>query len=578
MCGIVGIVSKNIFSVKENLISSLLRLEYRGYDSVGFATSEGILKKSIGYITPFYNSIDKSLESFTAIAHTRWATHGKVNKINAHPHTNKKKNIFIVHNGIIENFQEIKNMLELEDYKFLTETDSEVISNYFDYYSNKNKTIEEIISKAYKDFKGTFAILIILKNKNIIYAMKKLSPLVLGITDDSFYVASDIYAFSNKTNKSIFFEDGEYAIITKNDYSFFNEKGEKIKKKIDTFKIYEDNSNKESFKHYMIKEIKEQPKSSSRLIESIKLTQKDLFSRFSKLIKSSSKVVFIACGTSYHASLVGVHLLRRLGIEAHAIIASEFENFFLVDKKTLVIILSQSGETMDIVSLLKDIKDSCAKIASIVNVPYSTIERMSDLSIQTLAGPEISVASTKVFTNQIISLLGLAKELGYNTELKDISKNIKRTILLNEEKIKIYSKELKNKKDIFIIGRGLSYPISREIALKLKEIPYIHAEGMMAGELKHGTIALIEPGVPVISLISNNNIDMLSNTKEVEARGADVYIISNTTGHLIVPKCDEIQFAIYASIIGHLLSYYIADLKGLPIDKPRNLAKSVTVK
>jgi glutamine---fructose-6-phosphate transaminase (isomerizing) len=328
-----------------------------------------------------------------------------------------------------------------------------------------------------------------------------------------------------------------------------------------------------------MKEIREQPVTSKRLIDSFKTTQKHRLSKLVSMVRDAKRVVFLACGTSYHASLVGAFLLTRLGIKANSVIASEFESFIIVDKDTLVIAISQSGETMDVVTVLKHVKSTGAKVASIVNVPYSTVQRMSDISIEILAGQEVCVAATKTFTNQLITLFALAKGLG-NKEihLDEIPGRIGQTIMQNEEHIKKLAKELHKKHDIFVLGRGMTYPLAREFALKLKEIPYMHAEGMMAGELKHGTLALIEPGTPVVSLIPNRNPDMISSTKEVEARGAKTIIVSNTDGDLHLPACCDAEFGIYSGIVGHLLSYYIAKLRGCPIDKPRNLAKSVTVK
>ena len=296
-------------------------------------------------------------------------------------------------------------------------------------------------------------------------------------------------------------------------------------------------------------------------------------------MKNTKRIVFIACGTSYHASLVGSILLSHQNIYTRSIIASEVDSFVKYDNKTLCIAISQSGETMDIVSQLKKAKKAGAKIASVVNVPFSTIQRLSDVSIETLAGQEVCVAATKTFTNQVIVMLELARRLGYKIDLKQIPKKIQQTIAINEDKIKEISVRLSKSRDIFVLGKGMSYPMAREIALKLKEIDYIHAEGMMAGELKHGTIALIEEGIPVISLIPNENDEMISATQEVKARGAWIITISNVQdkGDMVVPKCDEAEFAIYSGIIGHLMSYYVGVILKREIDKPRHLAKSVTV-
>ncbi len=398
-----------------------------------------------------------------------------------------------------------------------------------------------------------------MKNDHNLYAIKKDSPLVLGIGRKKLILASDIYAFSDACDRAIFFEDDEFAVVGSDGYKFFDKNGNPLEKQVMQFTWSRMEENKEEFEHYMLKEIKEQPTVSERLVQSFGTIQKDRLEELAAMVRSAKRVVFLACGTSYHASLVGCFLLNRLGIEAHSVIASEFESFLLVDKDTLVIAISQSGETMDVVSVIKNIKNTGAKFAAIVNVPYSTVQRLSDLSIEILAGQEICVAATKTFTNQLITLFSLARELGFmDIDLNSLPAKIQQTIEMNEHYIQQLAEDLHTKEDIFVLGKGISYPQAREIALKLKEIPYIHAEGMMAGELKHGTIALVEDGTPVISLIPNNNPDMISSTKEVEARGARTIVISNTDGELKIPPCCDAEFAIYSGIIGHLRSYYIA--------------------
>lgn len=578
MCGIVGIISKKEFNIKKNLLMSLKRLEYRGYDSSGFATNKGAFIKSVGEIKNLIDRTDDDIKANVAIAHTRWSTHGGVCELNSHPHFNKDKTIFVVHNGIIENYEGLKENLEIDGYHFITETDTEVIPHFIDNEIKKGKDILSAIKEFMKVAIGTYAILIIVKNEDKIYALKKDSPLALGILDNGFVLASDIYGFSEKTNKAIFFEDGDIAVLDKDKFEFLDINGKKINKKIKSFEWENTEEDKNEYPHFMIKEIKEQPITSRRLIDSLKTLQNNNIKEFAKMIKKSKKILFLAAGTSYHASLVGAYILHKCGIDARTVIASEFENFLFADKDTLIIPISQSGETMDLVTVLKDVKKTGAKVASIVNVPHSTIQRLSDLSIETLAGQEVCVAATKTFTNQLIVLFYLGRELGYNIEIEGIPKKIKETIEENENYIKKFAEKIADKKDIFVLGKRATYPIAREIALKLKEIDYIHAEGMMAGELKHGTIALIEKGTPVIALIPNNNLEMISSTREVEARGAKTIIISNKKGDFIVPNSDDAEFAIYSSIVGHLLSYYIGLKLELPIDKPRNLAKSVTVK
>jgi len=578
MCGIVGIIAGERFSVKDDLIRSLQRLEYRGYDSCGFATFEGLIRKDTGYIETLANHT-VHIDTTLAISHTRWATHGGITQINAHPHCNGENSIFAVHNGIIENYQEIRKRLRDQGCKFVSETDTEIIPHYFDLSLKSGKDVRRAITDFMNEVEGTYAVVLFIKGDPHLYAFKKDSPLTLGICRDRFILASDIYAFSNESNEAIFFEDNEFAIVGSTGYEFFDKDGSSVDKQIMTFTWSRKEETKEAFEHYMIKEIKEQPLVSERLIQSLDTTQRDKLEQLVSMTKTARRVVFLACGTSYHASLIGCFLLNQSGIEAHTVIASEFESFLLVDKETLVIAISQSGETMDVVSVTKNIKKTGARFAAVVNVPYSTIQRLSDMSIEILAGQEICVAATKSFTNQLIMLFALAQKLGFSDiDLRSLPGKIQQTMDLNEEFIKKLAEDLYQKEHIFVLGRGISYPQAREIALKLKEIPYIHAEGMMGGELKHGTIALVEQGTPVISLIPNNNPDMISSTKEVEARGARTIIISNTNGELKIPPCCDAEFAIYSGIIGHLLSYYIAKLRGCAIDKPRNLAKSVTVK
>jgi glucosamine--fructose-6-phosphate aminotransferase (isomerizing) len=579
MCGIVGIINDGKISIKNDLLKSLKRLEYRGYDSVGYADVEGNVEKDVGEISKFIDSIDDSFTS-CAISHTRWATHGGVTKANSHPHWDCNKKIFTVHNGIIENYEELKKELISKGHVFITETDSEVISHFFE-EELKTKNIIDAIKNFIKRIEGTYAVLIIEKGKNRIYAIKKDSPLVLGLAKDRFYLASDIYAFSDRTNKAIFFEDKEFAIIDPDNYNFYDANGNEVKK--GTYEFTWAISQEESVKdypHYMLKEIHEQPISAQRLINSLDGEQHEKVNKIADLIKNSKRVVFTAAGSSYYASLLGIYFLNRVSVNAHTLIASEFQNFMLVDKDTLFIAISQSGETMDVVAATKWARERGAKIVSLVNVPHSTLQRMSDISLEIHAGPEICVAATKTFTNQVVALLYLSYLLGFSVNMKTIPGKIDYVIKENEEIIKKMADELYEKRDIYIIGRGLSYPPSREMALKLKEISYIHAEGMMGGELKHGTIALIEPGTPVIALIPGKDFDIYSNAKEVEARGARVIKIANMmdSDFKIDVTINDGKFAILSVVIGQLLTYYIARKKGLPIDKPRNLAKSVTVK
>jgi len=573
MCGIVGVVSRTEVPCV-HVVKCLKRLEYRGYDSWGIATNDGFLFKAIGEI-PTSPNIDESCS--IAISHTRWATHGGVTEANAHPHCDCSSSISIVHNGIIENYAELKLSLEQSGHTFRSQTDSEIIAHYFEQRMQDGKTIEDAIPDFMSEAKGTFAILVMQKGIDKLYALKRDSPLVLGILDNGFVLASDIYAFSDKTGKAIWFENDEWAVIESRRYQFYDANGHALYKAEQQFE-WPAETPTGKFDHFMIKEIHEIPMVNKRLVLSLKTAQRSRLEDLASLIKTSHKVAFVAAGTSYHASLLGCYFLNKAGIEAQTIVASEFKDYAFVDDRTLVIALSQSGETMDVIEALKVAGAKGAKIASIVNVPYSTIQRMSEISIDILAGQEICVAATKSFVNQSLLLLALAAELGYETNI-DIVTNELEQIFDTENDIRQLAHEMKHAKDIYILGRGLAYPIAREIALKLKEISYIHAEGMMGGELKHGTLALIEPGVPVIGLVDNHEI--ISNLKEVEARGGNVIAVSDCETEfegIWLPATSEPSFALCATVVGQLLTYFIAKEKGLPIDKPRNLAKVVSVR
>jgi len=396
---------------------------------------------------------------------------------------------------------------------------------------------------------------------------------------DGHVIASDIYAFSDKTDKAIFFNEDEFAIVTEKDYEFYRLIGNTLNpvtKDIITVK-WSGCEEKKNFNHYMIKEIYEEPAVVERLINSLNTEQNSDLEKMKKLMTEAKRIVFVASGTSYHATLLGVYFLNKVGVEAHAIIASEFRNFYLVDKETLIVAVTQSGETMDVIEALHGMKDKGAKIASLVNVPYSTIQRMSNVSINIEAGQEICVAATKSFVNQVVCLAYLASMFEKKNSVEQVSKSIKH-IFSQEEKIKQIAKSLAKHDDIYVIGRGFLYPIAREIALKIKEISYIHAEGMMGGELKHGTLALIEEGTPVLVLLDGKN-EIISNAMEVKARGRRIIEIggSGVLGETIsIDAEDKLSFALSAAVIGQLLTYYIAREKGLPIDKPRNLAKVCT--
>jgi len=575
MCGIVGIVSRREFPVSL-LLERLKRLEYRGYDSFGYYDGRDLVK-SVGSI-----KVDGRALTRTGISHTRWATHGGVTQQNAHPHASCDGSVTVVHNGIIENFEDIKKGLVRKGHRFASETDSEVISHFFE-EGLRSKPVKGVIADFLKTFEGTFAVLVMLKGSDEIYAIKRDSPLVLGVSPGMNIVASDIYAFSDLTRRAAFFENDEYAVICNDGFRFFDGSGRTIKKPLRTFPAQQESSVRGTFKHYMMKEILEEPAAVDRLLFSLDNDQKPAFDRLVRLIRRSKKIIFASCGTSYHASLLGAYFLHQVGVENQTLIASEFRHFAKVDRETLIVALSQSGETMDVIDALKYARECGGRVVSLVNVPYSTIQRMSDLSLNLLAGPEVCVASTKAFVSQAAFMLRLAREFGFRVNLANLADRI-RGLLRKKEDIRRIAESVAAATDLYVIGRGLTYPVAREIALKIKEISYIHAEGMMGGELKHGTIALIEDGTPVISIINNSDPDIISNTKEVEARGAKIVPITNNSklwrrpGTIAVRTGNDGKFGILAAVAGQLLAYYAADKLGRPIDKPRNLAKSVTVK
>lgn len=578
MCGIVGIARTNNGSTREDLMRPLSRLEYRGYDSCGFATTTGAGQKFVGKISEFMNGMDDT-EFKTGIAHTRWATHGGKTVNNAHPHFNAAKTLSAVHNGIIENYSEMRAMLESFGYVFKTDTDTEVIPHYFDHYTgDAGLTILETIRRFYNDVRGTYAVLLIEQGTDTLYAFKKDSPLVLGVGEDYNIVASDIYAFSDRTTEVVFFEDYQAAVVNNACFQFYDVNNDKIHPDL-SYVERQDEEAAHDYDHHMLKEINEQPRVAQRLISSLAGEQKDARCSFARHIENADEVFIVACGTSHHAGLIGRSLLLKGGKNVNSIIASEFDNINAVGSNSFVIAISQSGETMDVLTVLKQAKQRGAKIGAITNSTYSSIERLSDVSLNILAGQEVSVASTKAFTNQIMALLSIASRFTKVEELPHLPLLINDVIDINQDRVKKVAKEIALKDHVFFLGRRLSYPVAMEMALKLKEISYIHAEGQMAGELKHGSIALIDPDVqtPVFVIGRKNDEHMMSSLQEVSARGARTILVTDEGGDFTIPAKSNVEFVVGATIIGQLLAYYTALYLNRDIDMPRNLAKSVTV-
>ncbi len=616
MCGIVGSVgSDNSVAI---ILDGLKKLEYRGYDSAGIAILEKekfYTVKEEGKISRLESALKKKkLKSIIGIGHTRWATHGRPSKENAHPHASSK--VCVVHNGIIENHQELRKKLEKAGSKFLSQTDTEVAPHLIEYYFSRSGDVKKSLLEATKEIHGTFALAVMFSgNDDLIAVAKRGSPLVIGVGKNANYIASDYYALAAHTNKIIVLEDNEFALISKNKIIIFDVKGREIKKEIQEMEFENNKISKDGYDHFMLKEIYEQP----RVIEETIQAYADLSNssihlpNFAFDIKKINKITIVACGTSYYAGMVAKYLIEKIAqLEVEVDIASEFRyraHPFRQGKEddNLMLFISQSGETADTLAALKYAKANKQKILSIVNVAHSTMAQLSDSIIRTVAGPEIGVASTKAYTAQISVLALLAIHLGF-IRGKISPKN--KTKLLQEiaesgakmsdifdrnavKNIKKIAQSLVKDKNLLYIGRGVSQVTAFEAALKIRELSYINAQGIAAGELKHGTIALIDKKMPVIVIaprLAENDLfeKTVSNAQEVNARGGKIIFISDKKGlsqfgkladkQIEIPEIDGmIQEALLPIIPTQLLAYYVSLFKGNDVDQPRNLAKSVTV-
>ncbi len=585
MCGIIGILSQKT-DAPDQVVEALKKLEYRGYDSWGVAIGGKYIKlqKNIGKISQavLVNDTTGNL----AIGHTRWATHGGVTQINAHPHTDCLEKIAVVHNGIIENFQELKKDLENFGHKFLSQTDTEVIPHLIEEELRTEEDFKTALVKSVAKLKGSYAFVLIRANSNELWAVANGCPLVVGQSENQLIISSDILAC--KTKKVIYIPE-ETLIHIADEIEFSNlETGKPKNLKWEENKVENHEITPGKFKHFLEKEIYEQPE----IIK--KISQMDVreVETNAALIRHSFGTFFVACGTSYHAALAGEYLFSQIAkMHINLISAGEFANFrhFITDK-TLLFPLSQSGETADVLEAAKVAVKCRAKILSLVNNPNSTLARLSDVVMVTPAGPEIAVLSTKAYTSQIAILYLLANAVAGDfakaqCDLENLSEMLK-TIFENEsvEKLKKLAKKIKNATSLFTIGRGLNYAVALEAALKIKEVSYIHAEGFAGADLKHGPIALIEKDVPCIVLVSNdeNKEEILSNAMEVRARGGFIIGVAPENNEIFDYHIKVPDFAELSSIINivpmQLLSYYLAIARECDPDKPRNLAKSVTVK
>ena len=610
MCGIVGYIGKR--KAKPILINGLLRLEYRGYDSAGIATIEksGIKNiKNKGRVIELEKApgID-DLVGTIGIGHTRWATHGKPSSINSHPHLDNSKKFAVVHNGIIENYADLKEFLKSNNYTFLSETDTEVIPNliHYNYELSKRtgyKRFLEAVTNTTKMLKGSYALEILCSDfpDNMI-VVRKDSPLVIGKGVGENYISSDIPAILSFTKDFYLLNDKEFAYISRDSISFYDENLNEINKEIKNITWDAGAAEKGEYQDFMLKEIHEQPKSiretiGSRLTENAPSLIPDL-ELDKNYLKTVNKIFIVACGTAMYAGLAAKTIFESLceiPVEVEA--ASEFRyRNPIINKKTLCLFVTQSGETADTIAALKLAKEKGAKTLAISNVIGSSISREADYTIYTHAGPEIAVASTKAYTSQIVLLAIVAINFAEKLDLnKDKVEELKKDILLlptqleevlkNTEKIKEFAKRIYKEKDVFFIGRGIDYTVALEGSLKLKEISYIHSEAYPSGELKHGPIALIENGVTVVSILTNRLLveKSISNIQEVVTRGAKTFIVTNQElNHnfdeiINIPKTNALISPVLSVVPLQLLAYYISKEKGLDVDKPRNLAKSVTV-
>ena len=607
MCGIVGYLGKR--QATEVLIDGLSKLEYRGYDSAGVAVNTGnelAIRKFKGRLAILAEDLQKDpIDGHLGIGHTRWATHGEPSDVNSHPHFNMDRTIAVVHNGIIENYLELRAELEAEGVKFLSQTDTEIAAHMVSKYYEGN--LLDAVYKATSRFRGAYALgVVCADNANELVAVRKDSPLVVGLGEDENMIASDIPAILKYTRNVYFLENGEFVHILGDKVTVLNENKEVVQKEVSEITWDVEAASKGGFDSFMAKEIYEQPKGvedtllrrldeNGRIkLDDIKITKEDL--------DKINKVYIVACGTAYHAGLVGKYAIEKFAkIPVIAGIACEFRySDPFVDENTLIIIVSQSGETADTLAALRDAKAKGARVLSITNVVGSSIARESDDIFYTWAGPEIAVASTKAYTTQLMAFymiaLNLAMTKGTITEeeyfkmidiLKEMPSKVEKVLECNELVGQI-AEEIKEANDIFYLGRGVDYSLAMEGALKIKEISYVHAEAFAAGELKHGSIALIDKGTPVVAIATQNQLfeKMVSNMQEVRARGARVIAITqegNTEVEksadrvIYIPKVDDMFASITAVVPMQLLAYHASNIRGLDVDKPRNLAKSVTV-
>ncbi len=612
MCGIVGAVRKNKAAVPV-LIQGLKALEYRGYDSAGVAVIEDgkiTCVKSVGKVAELEKRLhEQPLKGSVGIAHTRWATHGVPSEKNAHPHLSDGKQVAVVHNGIIENHEKLRALLESRGYKFSSETDTEVIAHLVDYYLSGESDLFEAVEKTVRELKGAYAIAVVSSNApDKIVAARSGSPLVVGFGNEEMFVASDVSALISETNNFTYLEDGDVAEIFADGCAFRNASGKRVHRPMIQSELTANDTSLHGFQHFMQKEIYDQPKAIRDTVKEVLVggeIREDSFGKKAlSVFRKISSVQIIACGTSYHAGLAAKYWIEPLAdLPCNVDVASEYRyRNPRFRKGTLYVFISQSGETADTLACLNMIKKESpdSHTLAICNVPESSLTREAELTVFTRAGKEIGVASTKAFTTQLVALLLLTVVLGcvrktiplqtkklITKGLIELPEKIEEALLLDSTLRALAPKFVKKEHCLFL-GRGIEYPIALEGALKLKEISYIHAEGYQAGELKHGPLALVDEEMPVIAVAPNDALagKLQSNLKEVRARNGKLFIFASPetkivkdegTEIILIPEVDELLAPIVAIVPLQLFAYHVAVLRGKDVDKPRNLAKSVTV-
>lgn len=608
MCGIVGYIGEQ--DAQPILLGGLKKLEYRGYDSAGIAVinaqGEMHLAKSKGRLQALEDKLKKgNLPGHIGIGHTRWATHGEPSEKNCHPHTSQNGMISVVHNGIIENYLHLREWLGTKGYQFYSDTDTEVIPNLIDYYYQGN--LLEAVTKAIASIEGSYALGIMCKAEpDKIIAVRKDSPLIVGVGQGEYFIASDVPAILNHTRDIIYLEDKEIIVLTKTGAAVYSLEGEQLQKEVHHVTWNADAAEKGGYEHFMLKEIHEQPKAirdtlNSRIMAG-KPIQLDSVNLPAEDIQKYEKIYLVACGTAYHAGVIGKYAIEKLArIPVEVDIASEFRyRDPIMNDKTLLIVLSQSGETADTLAALREAKSKGVRVLAVTNVVGSSIAREADDVLYTWAGPEIAVASTKAYTTQLVLMYILALYFAQerHTIAPEEIEKLKADLLTLPEKaeevlkhktmLQKFAVNTYSQQSMFFLGRGIDYAVAMEGALKVKEISYLHAEAYAGGELKHGTIALVEEGTVVIALATQSNLceKMISNIREVTTRGAKILglakegnraIEKTVDSVLYIPEVADIFLPVLTVIPLQLLAYYIAVQRGCDVDKPRNLAKSVTV-